>query len=114
MKQSLKSILHLSCGVATIAWVVACSQNLRKSNGSPTQKMADATQSDLSELGEGHAIFMRHCSQCHEAKIPETIPSKAWHVIVPGMAWNAGLSKTEEAKVHAYVMAASRYNEQRR
>ena len=73
--------------------------------------MAVATNSDLKEIGEGHAIYMRQCSQCHEAKLPATIPSEAWHVIVPGMAWNAGLSKAEEDKVHSYIMAASKYNE---
>ena len=96
----------------TLIAVVACTQNSPANNGAPTQAMATSTKSDLAEIGEGHAIYMRQCSQCHEAKLPATIPSDAWHVIVPGMAWNAGLSKSEEAKVHSYIMAASKYNEQ--
>lgn len=77
----------------------------------PTQAMATATHSDLAEIGEGHAIYMRHCSQCHEPKLPSTIPTDVWHVIVPGMAWNAGLSATQEKQVTAYIKAASQYNE---
>lgn len=77
----------------------------------PTQAMATATDSNLEEIGEGHAIYMRHCSQCHEPKLPSTIPSDVWHVIVPGMAWNAGLTEVEEKQVTAYIKAASKYNE---
>ena len=98
--------------IVVICGITACSQ--QTNNNAPTQAMASATQTKLSDLGEGHAIYMRQCSQCHEAKLPETIPSKAWHVIVPGMAWNAGLSKEEEAKVHTYIIAASEYSKQRK
>lgn len=112
MKRHFKNILLVYCGIVTLFAVVACTYNSSGENGAPTRAMALATNSDLREIGEGHAIYMRQCSQCHEAKLPATIPSKAWHVIVPGMAWNAGLSKAEEDKVHSYIMAASKYNEQ--
>lgn len=112
MKQNLKSIIYVFSGIATLTAMAACTQDTKAKNGTPTKEMAAATNSNLSEIGEGHAIYMRQCSQCHEPKLPSTIPSKAWHVIVPGMAWNAGLSKSEETKVHNYIMAASKYNEQ--
>ncbi len=73
--------------------------------------MATSTGFNLEEIGEGHAIYMRHCSQCHEPKLPSTIPSDVWHVIVPGMAWNAGLPPEQEKQVTAYIKSASKYNE---
>ncbi|MGJ8655921.1 MAG: hypothetical protein ACSHX6_05660 [Akkermansiaceae bacterium] len=116
MKKTLRSPFYYFAGFAALFTGVACTQinQARAKNGAPTQKMATATNTDLKDLGEGHAIFMRQCSQCHEPKLPATIPSEAWHVIVPGMAWNAGLSEIEEKSVHAYIMAASQYNEQQR
>ncbi len=114
MKRNLKKAFCVCSGIFTLVAVVACTQIAPGNNGAPSKAMADATNSDLAEIGEGHAIYMRQCSQCHEAKLPDTIPSEAWHDIVPGMAWNAGLSKTEEAKVHSYILAASKYNELQR
>lgn len=114
MKRNIKRIFCVFSGIYILVTVVSCSQNGPGNNGAPTKEMAAATNSDLKEIGEGHAIYMRQCSQCHEAKLPASIPSKAWHVIVPGMAWNAGLSKAEEDKVHSYIIAASKYNEQQR
>ena len=114
MKRNLKKAFCVCSGIFTLVAVVACTQNTPGNNGAPTKEMAAATNTDLAKIGEGHAIYMRQCSQCHEAKLPSTIPSEAWHEIVPGMAWNAGLSKTEEAKVHSYILAASKYNELQR
>ena len=102
----------LTGAILSTVIITACvTQNKEVKKNLPTQAMATATGSDLAEIGEGHAIYMRHCSQCHEPKLPSTIPSDVWHVIVPGMAWNAGLSPKEEKQVDAYIRAASKYNE---
>ena len=116
MKKTTKKGLYYCGGLVVIFGMLACSQmqEARAKNGAPTQKMAIATQTDLKDLGEGHAIYMRQCSQCHEAKLPASIPSKSWHVIVPGMAWNAGLSEEEEKLVHTYIVATSKYAELQR
>lgn len=116
MKRTFKKPFYYVAGFLALFVGVACTQlnQTRANNGVPTKAMADATNTSLSEIGEGHAIYMRHCSQCHEPKIPSSIPSDAWHVIVPGMAWNAGLSEEEEKSVHSYILAASQYNEQQR
>jgi len=106
--QTLK-LIGITLSSVIIAACVSQHSDLKKNL--PTQAMASATHSNLEEIGEGHAIYMRHCSQCHEPKLPSTIPSKVWHVIVPGMAWNAGLSPKEEKQVDAYIKAASKYNE---
>lgn len=112
MKQNLIKTVFIGSGILSLLVIVACTPpSAESNNGAPTKEMATATNSDLKVIGEGHAIYMRQCSQCHEAEIPSSIPSKEWHDIVPGMAWNAGLSKAEEDKVHSYIIAASKYNE---
>lgn len=109
-----KKVTAISLFTAALVSFTACvNQDSEKKKNYPTAAMAKATHSNLSEIGEGHAIYMRHCSQCHEPKLPSSIPSKAWHVIVPGIAWNAGLSPAEEKQVTAYIEAAAKYNELR-
>lgn len=61
----------------------------------------------MADLGKGHGIYMRQCSQCHDKRIPTQIPTREWHKIVPGMAWNAGLSEEERRLVTDYIVAAS-------
>lgn len=70
--------------------------------------MAKQSGVPLNELGEGYAVFLTQCSQCHEQRIPNYISADEWHVVVPGMAWNAGLSKKEESLVMKYLTAASK------
>jgi mono/diheme cytochrome c family protein len=112
MKQNLTKILYVGSGIFSLIAIVGCTPPHSESgNGAPTKAMATATNSDLKVIGEGHAIYMRQCSQCHEAELPSSIPSDEWHEIVQGMASDAGLSKEEEDKVHSYIVAASKYNE---
>ena len=74
----------------------------------PTAQMAKSADKPLADLGKGHGIFMRQCSQCHDKRIPNQIPTREWHKIVPGMAWNAGLSAEERRLVTDYIVAASK------
>jgi hypothetical protein len=38
--------------------------------------------------------------------MPSEVSSADWHIVVPGMAWNAGISKADENAVLKYIMAA--------
>lgn len=73
----------------------------------PNAKMASAAGKSLDMLGKGYALSQVHCAQCHEFKMPEDMRVEEWHSIVPGMAWNAGLSKEDENAVLAYLVAAT-------
>jgi hypothetical protein len=73
----------------------------------PDAKMATDTGRSLDQLGAGYALSQVHCSQCHVFKLPRDMRVEEWHTIVPGMAWNAGLKKSEEASVMAYLVAAT-------
>ncbi|WP_143184818.1 hypothetical protein [Rubritalea squalenifaciens] len=94
--------------LAGIALLTACTVNKPADQFAPSASMAEKSGTPINELGEGHAIFLKHCSQCHEQRVPNYISSEEWHVVVPGMAWNAGLSKREEDLVNKYLAAASK------
>ena len=72
----------------------------------PSADMAARSGKRLETLQRGHAVFLAQCTRCHEAKLPETISHEDWHLVVPGMAWNAGISKADEKAVLAYLLAA--------
>ena len=73
----------------------------------PNPEMASNAGRSLDQLGKGYALSQVHCSQCHEFKLPKDMRVEEWHTIVPGMAWNAGLNKEDEAAVMAYLVAAT-------
>lgn len=103
----MKTLILISSTVALSA-ITACTVPKSDDPLAPSPEMAEASNLPIEDLGKGHAIFMRQCTQCHEQRIPNEIPTKEWHKIVPGMAWNAGLSKEEERLVTEYVVAASK------
>lgn len=71
-----------------------------------TAEMAQRSGTSLAQLQLGFAAYQAHCGRCHEHQLPKSVNSADWHVVVPGMAWNAGMSKTEERAVLAYLLAA--------
>lgn len=75
--------------------------------GVPTAADARRAGVSLDDAGEGHAVFLRKCMECHEPKIPAAPLSPGWHATADGMAWNAGLSKREEEALLAYLQAAN-------
>lgn len=72
----------------------------------PSPEMASRSGKALTTLQRGHSVYLAQCTRCHEAKLPESISHEDWHVVVPGMAWNAGISKADEKAVLAYLLAA--------
>ena len=98
---------YLFAAFTLISLLASCTSDLADGPFAPTAELAEKTNTPIEALGKGHSIFMRQCSQCHEQRIPNQIPTKEWHIITPGMAWNAGLSKEEEQLVTKYLVAAS-------
>lgn len=77
------------------------------SNGPvPDRSMAIRSKTSLETLQTGHGVYMRKCGECHTHLLPDEINSKDWHIIVPGMAWNAGITRMEEKALLKYIMAA--------
>lgn len=73
--------------------------------------MAQGSGENLATLQRGHALFLSHCGRCHEPQMPASVSAADWHVVVPGMAWNAGLAKADEAAILKYLLAAQQITE---
>lgn len=71
----------------------------------PDAAMARATGVSAGTLQQGRAVYMTDCTRCHEAKMPNDVSVDDWHVVLPGMAWNSGISAADEEAVEAYILA---------
>ena len=75
---------------------------------SPDAAMAKRSGVPLDRLGNGYAVFLRKCSECHEPRVAVNPKDPSWHPILKGMGWNAGLSDSEAADMEAYLLAAAK------
>ncbi|MCE2959353.1 MAG: hypothetical protein ACK46A_03335 [Akkermansiaceae bacterium] len=71
----------------------------------PDTAMAAGSGQSLQTLQRGHAVYLSQCGRCHEPMMPSKVSDADWHIVVPGMAWNAGISKSDEAAVLKYIHA---------
>jgi hypothetical protein len=74
----------------------------------PDAAMAAKSGEKLPMLQKGYGIYMGQCSRCHQPMMPSEVSAEDWHIVTPGMAWNAGISEADEAAVLRYIMAAKR------
>lgn len=72
----------------------------------PTAAMAAKSGADLAVLQKGYGVYMAQCTRCHEPMMPSEVSKDDWHIVTPGMAWNAGISEAEEDAVLKYILAA--------
>lgn len=95
-----------------LAMLGACSVLQREKPGInesapvPDTLMALRSKTSLDTLQTGHGIYMRKCGECHTHLLPDEVTSENWHVVVPGMAWNAGIEPFEEKALLKYLIAA--------
>jgi hypothetical protein len=73
----------------------------------PTKAMARRHETSIQALRLGHSVYLRKCGQCHVHYLPDEVRSPYWHVVVPGMAWNAGISQREQGALLEYITAVS-------
>lgn len=76
----------------------------------PVPDAAMATRSGVKHetLQQGHAVYLAQCGRCHQPILPDDVRKADWHVVVPGMAWNAGISEADENALTAYILAAKK------
>ena len=72
----------------------------------PDAAMAAKSGDKLPILQKGYGVYMAQCSRCHEPMMPSKVSQEDWHIVTPGMAWNAGISEADEAAVLKYILAA--------
>lgn len=74
----------------------------------PDAAMAAKSGDELQMLQKGYGVYMAQCTRCHEPMMPSKVSETDWHLVTPGMAWNAGISEVDEAAVLKYILAAKR------
>jgi hypothetical protein len=74
----------------------------------PDASMATRSGVKYETLQRGHAVYLAHCGRCHEPILPADVSKADWHVVVPGMSWNAGIPAADEAALTAYILAAKK------
>lgn len=89
--------------IASVFVIVSCAP---QQPPPATAEMAQRSGKSLAQLQQGHAVYINHCGRCHEHQLPGSVNTEDWHVVVPGMAWNAGLKPSDEKAVLAYLLAA--------
>jgi hypothetical protein len=90
--------------------MVAC-LSLSKPASPTVEEMSRVSGVPLERLQRGHGIYMIQCGQCHELVKPENLKVSDWRMVMPGMCWNAGLTRADEALLLEYVLAAKSLNE---
>jgi hypothetical protein len=71
-------------------------------------RMAEASGVPLETLRRGNAVYSSQCGRCHHLIPPDAVKTSDWHLVVPGMCWNAGLTQADEALILKYVLAAKK------
>jgi len=94
---------QLSLGLLAIT---ACSPTLEQMAPPVSPAMAASSKVSERNLQLGRAAYIAHCGRCHEYQLPDSVSDEDWHIVVPGMAWNASLSKQDEIAIRQYVIAA--------
>jgi cytochrome c5 len=72
----------------------------------PNEDMAKSSKVSLETLQTGHGVYMRKCGECHTHLLPNEVSTADWHIVVPGMAWNAGITPADEKALLKYLIAA--------
>jgi len=91
-----------------LAFFTACAIQERTSLDAPVPNpgMAVRAKTSMETLDTGHGVYMRKCGECHVHMLPDELNDTGWHVMVPGMAWNAGIEPSEEKALLTYLKAA--------
>lgn len=85
-------------------FIFSCqSSNQKIATPAPTEANARVSGKPLVTLKRGHGVYLKHCAQCHEHRLPNTATFPAWHAKIDTMSELAGLSKSEEEDLQTYL-----------
>jgi cytochrome c5 len=100
----MADVKKLIASLLAVFAVAACAPE--KTVPMPTFAMAAKSGDDLAVLQKGYGVYMANCTRCHEPMMPSEVSKEDWHIVTPGMAWNAGISVEDEEAVMKYILAA--------
>jgi hypothetical protein len=88
--------------------------SLSKKASPAMEEMSRVSGVPIEKLQRGHGIYLTQCGQCHELVKPESLKVSDWRLVMPGMCWNAGLTRADEAMLLEYVLAAKSVDESKK
>lgn len=97
----MKQFVILMLGVL----IVSCATPPRVAP-EPDAEMERVSGVPLIELQRGKEVYNTQCTRCHVPMLPDEVSEGDWHVVVPGMSWNAGIDKADEEALLSYILAA--------
>ncbi|MGA0899758.1 MAG: hypothetical protein ACO3SO_05085 [Luteolibacter sp.] len=100
---------RISLTILIAAVIAACAPAITDGGYGPVPdaEMARISGRDLHQLEQGYIIYQKQCQQCHPQPLqPHEVSEGDWHIVVPGMAWNAGIDHEDEEAVLQYLLAA--------
>ena len=84
--------------------LVSCQSSIREiATPEPTPAHAKASGKPLETLVRGRGVYMRHCAQCHEHRLPNTATFPEWHAKIETMSELAGLPASEQKDLQVYL-----------
>jgi len=96
----------LLLGLVTLS-LVGCAATKTATAPIPDTAMATRSKVSVATLQRGHSVYLAHCGRCHQPILPKDVSKADWHIVAPGMAWNAGISAADEKALTAYLTAAA-------
>ena len=98
-------------GAAGLVFGTSACLSLSKSASPAMEEMSRVSGVPVDRLQRGHGVYLTQCGQCHELVKPESLKVADWRLVMPGMCWNAGLTRADEALLLEYVLAAKSLDE---
>jgi hypothetical protein len=96
---------------AGIVLVTSACLSLSKSASPAMLEMSWVSGVPVERLQRGYGVYLTQCGQCHVLVKPESLKVADWRLVMPGMCWNAGLARADEALLLEYVLAAKSVDE---
>lgn len=95
-------------GLGSLFYASSCQSSVRKiATPEPTEANARVSGKPFPTLKRGFGVYMKHCAQCHEHRLPNTVSLPAWHSQIDAMSDLAGLTKTDQEDLQAYLRGFS-------
>jgi hypothetical protein len=110
VKSNKRSVV-LRWGIFALLFATTACYSLSKSESVAFTKMSKISGVPVERLQRGHGIYLTQCGQCHELVKPGDLKVADWRLVMPGMCWNAGLTRADEVLLLEYVLAARSLDE---
>ncbi len=85
--------------------VVFASACTTTASPTPIPKIASESQSSTAHMSRGQALFESRCIACHALYSPPRHSDEEWRELIPEMAQEANMTRSQTAAVLDYVIS---------